>query len=285
MDKNSYDFIIMVKGCKDLVNKYVLANKGTFEDEWKNAIPYYDINGMTVQGELFPGEQKERYFHIYYSDYRKARERAKLQKDIREQKECLEKYRGTDADIDNRYTEYFDLIYHTDKNGKRTLQFVREKQEIISRDIKLCGYFCIITSFEMTAADALDLYKSRDASEKLFRGDKSYLGERSMRVYQDEPTHSKIFIEFVALIIRNKIYTCLKDMMKELHKKKNYMTVPAALKELDKIEIIRQADGGYLLDHAVTATQKDILQSFNLTAASVKKEAGILGRQLAEYMG
>ena len=44
----------MVKGCKDLANKYVLANKETFEDEWKNAIPYYDVNGMTVQGELFP---------------------------------------------------------------------------------------------------------------------------------------------------------------------------------------------------------------------------------------
>ena len=41
---------------------------------------------------------------------------------------------------------------------------------------------------------------------------------KHMRVYQDEPTHSKIFIEFVALIIRNKIYTCLKDAMKELHK-------------------------------------------------------------------
>ena len=29
-------------------------------------------------------------------------------------------------------------------------------------------------------------------------------------------THIKIFIEFIALIIRNKIYTCLKDRMKEL---------------------------------------------------------------------
>ena len=66
-----------------------------------------------------------------------------------------------------------------------------------------------------------------------------------------------------------------------LHKKKNYMTVPAALKELDKIELIRQADGVYRLDHAVTATQKDILLAFNLTAASVKKEAGELGKQLS----
>ena len=62
------------------------------------------------------------------------------------------------------------------------------------------------------------------------------------------------------------------------------MTVLAALKELDKIEMIRQADGVYRLDHAITATQKDILQAFNLTVANVKKEAGVLGRQLAENM-
>lgn len=104
-------------------------------------------------------------------------------------------------------------------------------------------------------------------------GDKSYLGEKSIRTYHDEPTHAKIFIEFIALIIRNKIYTCLKDRMRELQKKKNYMTVTAALKELDKIEIIRQMDGVYRLDHAVTATQKDILQAFNMTEATIKKEA------------
>jgi hypothetical protein len=55
--------------------------------------------------------------------------------------------------------------------------------------------------------------RNRDASEKLFRGYKSYLGERSMRTFHDEPTHAKIFIEFIALIIRNKIYTCLNDRM------------------------------------------------------------------------
>lgn len=133
----------------------------------------------------------------------------------------------------------------------------------------------------MTAAEALDLYKSRDCSEKLFRGDKSYLGERAMRVYGDEALHTKMFIEFVALIIRNKIYTCLKDRMKDMKKKKNYMTVPAAIKELDKIEMVRQADGVYRLDHAVTATQKDILQAFNVSAANVRKEAAVLSTRLA----
>ena len=281
MERNGYDFIIMVKGCKDLVNKVILEHKGSFEDEWKNTIPYYDENGITVKGLLFKKDEKERYFHIFYNDFKKAKERAQLQKKIRDQKEALEKLKGTEVVLNGQNLACFDVIYHTDKDGKKRLQFIREREDIISRDIKLCGYFCIITSAAMTAAEALDLYKSRDSSEKLFRGDKSYLGERSMRVYNDEPMHSKIFIEFVALIIRNKIYTCLKDRMKEIHKKKNYMTVPAALKELDKIELIRQADGVYRLDHAVTATQKDILQAFNLTAAGVEKEAKELGKQLS----
>ena len=73
------------------------------------------------------------------------------------------------------------------------------------------------------------------------------------------------------------------DMMKELKKKKNYMTVPAALRKLDKIEMIRQADGVYRLDHAITATQKDILRAFNMTTQGVRKEAQILGRELAQY--
>ena len=257
MDRNGFDFIIMVKGCKTLVNELVLRNKGNFEDEWENSIPYYDVNGITVEDYLFPADEKKRYFHIYYSDFRKARERANLQRMIREQKAALENLKGTEDKID------------------------RERKDVISRDIRLCGYFCIISSGKMTAAQALDLYKSRDASEKLFRGDKSYLGGRSIRTCHDEPTYSKIFIEFVALIIRNKIYTCLTDRMKEIHKKKNYMTVPAALKELDKIELIRQADGIYKLDHAVTATQKDILQAFNLTATNVRKEAEKIGRELA----
>lgn len=41
-------------------------------------------------------------------------------------------------------------------------------------------------------------------------------------------------------------------------KKPNYMTVPEALRELEKIELIRQPCGNYKLDHAITATQKTV---------------------------
>ncbi len=52
-------------------------------------------------------------------------------------------------------------------------------------------YFSIVTSERMTAKEAIDLYKSRDASEKLFRGDKSYLGNSCLRVHSDEAAKEK----------------------------------------------------------------------------------------------
>ena len=139
----------------------------------------------------------------------------------------------------------------------------------------------IITSEKMSAEEALTLYKSRDSSEKLFRGDKSYLGDNAEKVYGSESLDSKVFIEFVALIIRNRIYTCLKEEMLRNEKKLNFMTVPAALRELDKIEMIKGLDNEYRLDHAVTATQKAILAAFNMTAQDVKLRAKELSAELA----
>lgn len=62
--------------------------------------------------------------------------------------------------------------------------------------------------------------------------------------------------------------------------KKNYMTVPAAIRELEKIELIRQSDRGYQMNHAVTAVQKEILKAFNMTAANIKTQAAVIHDEL-----
>ena len=57
---------------------------------------------------------------------------------------------------------------------------------------------------------------------------------------------------------------------KEKAKKPNYLTVPAAIRELEKIEMTRQLDKVYRLDHAVTKTQKVILSAFGMDWNHVK---------------
>ena len=66
---------------------------------------------------------------------------------------------------------------------------------------------------------------------------------------------------------------CLKEQMQKNSRKQNYMTVPAAIRELEKIEIIRRPDKNYRLDHAVTATQKEILKAFGMTASNIREQA------------
>jgi hypothetical protein len=58
------------------------------------------------------------------------------------------------------------------------------------------------------------------------------------------------------------------------------MTVPAALRELEKIEMIRQTDGNYRLDHAVTATQKKVLRAFGMTERNIRHQAIGLNEKL-----
>lgn len=280
MDKYGYEFVIMMKGMKELVKSLVLEVKGTFEEDRRYSIRDYKVSGITVKKHLYPSDEKERYFHIFYNDRKRSSEHEAIEAKIDRMAECLHKHEGTKYEIKGSgFAKYFDLIYYNKGKKDEKFMYGRELCDVINEEIRLCGYFVIITSEKMTAAQALELYKSRDASEKLFRGDKSYLGNKGFRVHTSESVHAKIFIEFVALIIRSRFYTCLKEQMQK-NGKKNYMTVPAAIRELEKIELIRQSDREYRMDYAVTATQKEILKAFNMTVANIRTQASVMNEDL-----
>lgn len=281
MDSKGYSFVIMVKGMKKLVRELVMGVHGTFEQSRASSIRAFKVNGTTVKHQLYPSDENDRYFHVFYDERKHTAERSKLEQDIDLMAKQLKSWQGLQVRPTGKYAKYFDLIYFHEGKEDEALSCARERTDVIDQEIKLCGYFVIITSEKMTAEEALTLYKSRDSSEKLFRGDKSYLEDKAERVYGSESIDSKVFVEFVALIIRNRIYTCLKEEMMKNDKKFNFMTVPAALRELDKIEMIKGLDNEYRLDHAVTATQKAILNAFGMNAQDIKLKAKELSAELA----
>ena len=171
--------------------------------------------------------------------------------------------------ITNAWQDYFQVRH----DKQRHFVSYQERKETIQRELKLCGYFYIITLEKMTASEALIHYKGRDVSEKLFSTDKTFIGSKSMRVQSAQALSAKILVEFIALIIRNRIYNLLKEMMLRLEIRPNYMIAPATLRELEKIEMVRRNNGQYRLDHALSNKQKTILSSFGLSDIDVKSIA------------
>ena len=277
IEDNGYAFILMVKGCKKLVSALVDEYHGSFETDRDCAIRTYRVYGKTVTARLYEDDTKDRYFHIYFNASRQAAEREKLEQSIDKMKLFLDKHKGEDLSLSSTYEDYF--ILRRDKD-RRIISY-DERKDTIQHLLDLCGYFCIITSEPMTAAEALIHYKGRDISEKLFSADKSFIDSKSMRVQTAAALSAKIFIEFIALIVRNRIYNLLKETMLRLETRPNYMTVPAAIRELEKIEMVRRNEGVYKLDHAVSKRQKIILSSFGMDENSISLAALEISNYLA----
>ena len=314
MDECGYSFIIILKGNKPLARELILEKKGTFEKKRSCYIHEEGVAGITIKRKMFVTDKKERYFHLYYSISRENKERGDLEDELKRMSDAMKRQEGREYQFSERYEEYFNLYYQTvtekvqviqedsasrekgeSQERKREKKNLPEEKEIVKQVIFLCGrektdvveaetnlqgYFVLITSDEMTAEQALRRYHSRDTSEKLFRADKSFLENHSFRVHSNESVAAKIFVAFIALIIRNRIFNALQDEMKILGTKPNYMTVPAALRELEKIEMVRLTDNIYRQDHAVTKTQKTILKAFGMDANYIGYRAEKLQQEL-----
>lgn len=118
MDKYGYDFIIMMKRMKHTVSELVLKNKGKFEESRKYSIRDYKVSGMTVKGRLFPSDEKDRYFHLYYSEGKRTGQREHFEKKIDRMGEILRKQEGTEYTCTAGFTKYFDPIYHNARKDK-----------------------------------------------------------------------------------------------------------------------------------------------------------------------
>ena len=278
MDDCGYNFVIMAKGLSSLISGLIDARSGSFENKRACLIEKYNDYGISFRQPLYAQDEKDRSIHLYYNDYRAYTEKALLDKHLAGLKKSLQKHLGTSKPLGKAYTDYYLLYFDNEKK----LTSFRERQDVVENARSHCGYFAIITSEEMTAEEALDLYKSRDASEKLFLQDKSFLGDNCLRVASETAAEAKIFIEFIALIMRCKMYVYLKNRMIEDDKKSNFMTVPAAIRELEKIEMSRHLDSIYRQDHAVTATQKAILGAFGLNEDYVSDKSKAISKILSD---
>ena len=62
MESEGYAFVIMVKGCKELVSSLVLKHRNTFETSREYSIRSYRVYGKTIKSKLYEDDSKTRFF-------------------------------------------------------------------------------------------------------------------------------------------------------------------------------------------------------------------------------
>ena len=150
MDAMNFSFLMMVKGCKQLVSQLITENMGRFEAQRRYHISGTEIYGMTVKRKLYDEDTRNRYFHLCYSALNMASERSKIEIMLERMAVNLKKIEGKECIVGSPYTDYFNCHYK-EEGDKKIFLFAQENQDAITTALKLCGYFCLISSEKMTA--------------------------------------------------------------------------------------------------------------------------------------
>ena len=269
-DKKGYDFLMMIKNNSALVEDKIKEARLPLLTKVKYYIPEQEVYGMTKTGTI--GDEKlVRYFHIYYDNVRASNEKNNYLKQVQKKEEHLkkrveEKLRRKEEM--SSYEKLFKLKY--DNNGY--LESYKRNEKEIEKEVEKLGFFVIVTSKEMTAEEALEIYRKRDNVEKIFRMLKMSLEYDTYRVHSQESLESKTYIMFIASIVRNHLLQGLKEIAKNENNKKDY-TVPAAIGELEKITIVKNNKDVYIRRYALTAKQKKILKKFEINESYMNRKA------------
>ncbi|MBC8452302.1 MAG: transposase [Spirochaetes bacterium] len=171
---------------------------------------------------------------------------------IRLEKELSTLKRMPKASSLTKYSKYF----HLSTNEKNKLVWVRNTAAI-NEAVRYSGFFFIFTNdTEMSAADILYYYRTKDADEKLFYQLKIYLEANRLRVHSDAAVHGKLFMLFIAQILRTALSNGLRLLLDGYH-----LPLDKAMKKMANVRI-RTTPEGYKLLKAPTKLQKEMYAAF-----------------------
>jgi len=200
------------------------------------------------------------YAHIFFSPHKAAVEEEIVYARVNRLQCDLEKLDRDTKKIARRYRTYFDV---TLKNGG--VNFKRDFSKI-DAELAQAGYFILITNDStLDASGTLAVYRGKDIIEKAFSGMKNYLDFKRMRTHSTVTTDGKLFIGFIALILRSAIRRALSTC----EETKN-MSVGTALRELHKLKRITFPDTSAVYS-TVSKTQRDILTALGIDVETLFK--------------
>jgi transposase len=206
-------------------------------------------------GEEVGENKKKLYIHVYYNEQASALDYAKFIKKLLQYKSEVLENKTIESHQDN-YDQY--LIITKTSKGKIDVQFNNE--EIDKYHANYSGFFCIISSYDKDKANVLKIYRNKDLVEKSFDNLKNRLDLKRLRMHSANTMDSRIFLQFLALILISDIQHSMTEM--EIIKNFSMRELMEHLESLIQIKYKGQCGKHYSEKNRI---QKIILKNFDIS--------------------
>lgn len=266
-DKAGINFLMMLRSNLKVNKKMIEKYGAKIRLRSEKFIPEHDLYGMTVRHRI-NNKGACRYFHIFWDQVSGEKIRKNIMRKVEsianELNKKVSKNRSLSEKDEKNYSKYFIIELEPQS---RIVKSFQHSHLAIDKEVSAAGFFILISSEEMTCKEALDAYSKRDCVEKSFRALKTNIGMDTIRAHSDECAGGRLFVSFVASIMRAFIFHGLKEL--RIKDRKNF-TVPASIQELKKIEVFRDCKTEkYSRRYKLTAKQKKIYAAFDLNESDV----------------
>lgn len=247
---NAYRFIIALplslRYCQNLIKKHKNEIVNISECKLGKHLPYAkscDVNELGFRMRA----------HIYYEPEKALRDSEALYELIERQENDL---KAMEEPPEKKY--HYDRYFFINRSKEGKLGFVRN-HKAIDEALSMCGFFIIAeTDFRKSSKEILEIYRNRDVVEKSFDNLKNELDFKRLHTHNRDTTQGKIFVSFIALIIKSYILNHTNEGLQ--------MTQKQLLLELDKIKILKFNEKSKpRLINPLTKSQRSILEALNLS--------------------
>jgi transposase len=249
MHDNGIDFISALPGNRLDAQALIDGNKWNIRKS-ANRISEYELYGV-AQGIELDGVPMQA--HIYYNPEKQAYDEKELYARVEKLQAELEKMSNTKR-LTRKYTDYFVI----DEKQKDSFAFEIDGGKVDEK-LERAGFFVLLSSKpELNSREVLKIYRTRDIVEKNFDQFKNHLDFKRMRTHWAKTTQGKMFVGFLALILRS-------DMLRRAKgdtQIKN-LTFDKILIELRKIRAVKLSDMSEVLT-PLTKLQRTILDALGV---------------------
>jgi hypothetical protein len=219
---------------------------------------YRILDGEATYSQSFLqswGEQRRRcYLHIYFNGEQQQEDRVRFDQFITDR--YLELTEGSVLDEYAEIYERFFIIKDTPKRGRKVL--LNEEALNKARN-KYVGFSAILSTKFKDALEALAVYREKDIVEKCFDDLKNELDMRRLRVHGSKRMKSRLFIQFLAMIL----LAAIRKRMRETELANKY-SVTQLLWELESLTTIYYSGRYKNKLSEVTKAQREIFEAFNV---------------------